>query len=134
MNDNKNSIVLLDDAAKQLGTMVQDTITFQTELNPIYKAISKKVVELFSVDGELDGMETKDLINLLKVMNEAQIKPVVELTKLVQSVNVLQEGSALREKITKLETLIANFTKPDDFKPDEDTDVVTAEFTDIKDV
>lgn len=103
---NKNEITLMGQTIQSLTTMVVDSVKYQTTVSPIFEQLGKRILDILNKEDELNAMETKDLLKLLDIANKAQIQPVVELTKLVQSVNALYEKSQLQDKINKLEQVV----------------------------
>lgn len=104
--ENKNEITLMGQTIQSLTTMVVESVNYQTTVSPIFEQLGKRILDILNKEDELNAMETKDLLKLLDIANKAQIQPVVELTKLVQSVNALYEKSQLQDKINKLEQVV----------------------------
>lgn len=98
--------VLIGNTVQSLTDLVTESVRYQTIVSPIFKELADKVLNILKSDDEIRDMETKDLIKLLEVANKAQIQPVIELTKLVQSVTALHERSALQNKIDKLQAVV----------------------------
>jgi len=98
--------VLIGNTVQSLTDLVIASVKYQTTVSPIFKELADKLLNILKSDEEINDMETKDLIKLLEVANKAQIQPVTELTKLVQSVTALHERSALQNKIDKLQAVV----------------------------
>ena len=137
MDTNNNNTALIDATVKDLRTMVEKSVNFQTLISPFYEKIVTSILDIFGADGELTTMEAKDLMKLLDITSKAQIQPVVELTKLVQSVTALCERSVLQEKISSLESIVKSLVGKDAQNKAEffemDGEVVPPDTTDSED-
>jgi hypothetical protein len=137
MDTNNNNTALIDATVKDLRTMVEKSVNFQTLISPVYEKIVTSILDIFGADGELTTMEAKDLMKLLDITSKAQIQPVVELTKLVQSVTALCERSVLQEKISSLESIVKSLVGKDAQNKAEffemDGEVVPPDTTDSED-
>lgn len=105
MNEN-TSIALIDSTITDLKLMIEDSVKFQVQVSPIYQNIADKILSMLNKQEELDHWEVKDLLKLLELSNKAQLAPVEQLTKLVQSVTALYERSQLQEKVDNLQQIV----------------------------
>jgi len=105
MNEN-TSIALIDSTITDLKLMIEDSVKFQVQVSPIYQNIAEKILSMLNKQEELDHWEVKDLLKLLELSNKAQLAPVEQLTKLVQSVTALYERSQLQEKVDNLQQIV----------------------------
>lgn len=111
----KNELTIIDDTSlinatvPQLVAMINDAVAHQTMVNPIYTRIHEMILERFENEDELDSMEVKELINLLKVVEKGKLAPVDQLTKLVQATAALYDRSEIEKKSRALDTLIEKF-------------------------
>lgn len=106
-----NSVTRMEDtsliniAINDLRSMVEDSIKYQTSVSPIYDKIAKTVLDIFEKQEELNGWEAKDLLKLLETVSKLRLKPIEELTSLVQSLTALYERSQLQDKIDELQDI-----------------------------
>ena len=102
----ETEIAIIDNTIEDLRVMVEESVRYQTEVTPIYSAISKKILEMVDSQEELNVWEPKDLLKLLDLSNKAQIQPIEQLTKLVQSVESLYEKTTLQGKLDQLTEVV----------------------------
>jgi hypothetical protein len=106
-----NDVALVDNTIEDLRLMIEESVKFQAHVSPIYKAISEKILNMLSNQEELAHMETKEMLKLLEISNKAQLAPVEQLTKLVQSVTALYQRSELQDKVDKLSQVVEEVTR-----------------------
>lgn len=102
----QNDLTLITSTVTELRTMVEDSVNFQMEVAPVYHKIAQRVLAIFDKEEELEQWSGKDLIKLLELTNKAQLQPVEQLTKLVQSITALYERSELQDKMHDLEVVV----------------------------
>lgn len=102
----KNNLALIDTTISDLRLMIEDSVKFQAVVSPIYQNISDKILGMLNREEELNHWEVKDLLKLLEVSNKAQLAPVEQLTKLVQSVTALYERSQLQDRVDQLTQIV----------------------------
>jgi hypothetical protein len=102
----RTELALIDTTISDLRLMIEDSVKFQAVVSPIYQNISDKILGMLNRQEELDHWEVKDLLKLLEVSNKAQLAPVEQLTKLVQSVTALYERSQLQDKVDHLTQIV----------------------------
>jgi hypothetical protein len=107
MTKETNSLMLLEDSISNIRDMVAQSVTYQTQAQPIYSDIANKILAMFEDQKELDMMATKDLLKLLDLSIKAQLQPIEQLTKLVQSLEALYDKSELKAKIENLDEVIS---------------------------
>lgn len=135
----KMEIALIDSTISDLKTMIETSVTFQVKVSPIYQGIADKILDMLNKEEELSHWEVKDLLKLLELSNKAQLAPVEQLTKLVQSVTALYERSQLQEKVDQLSHIVneineqkANAVNAPKFSADGDTEAVYKDIIDIE--
>ena len=104
--NNETGIALIDTTITDLRQMIEESVKFQTQVSPIYQNIADKILGMLNRQEELDHWEVKDLLKLLELSNKAQLAPVEQLTKLVQSVTALYERSQLQDKVDQLTQIV----------------------------
>lgn len=102
----KNNLALIETTVSDLKLMIEDSVKFQAVVSPVYQTISDKILSMVNRQEELDHWEVKDLLKLLEVSNKAQLAPVEQLTKLVQSVTALYEKSQLQDRVDHLTKIV----------------------------
>lgn len=103
---NETGIALIDTTITDLRQMIEESVKFQSQVSPIYQNIADKILGMLNKQEELDHWEVKDLLKLLELSNKAQLAPVEQLTKLVQSVTALYERSQLQDKVDQLTQIV----------------------------
>ena len=106
MNERTNDLALIETTVTDLRDMIEESVKFQAQVSPIYQSISDKILGMLNKQEELDHWEVKDLLKLLEVSNKAQLAPVEQLTKLVQSVTALYERSQLQDRVDQLTQIV----------------------------
>jgi hypothetical protein len=99
-------LALIDTTIADLKTMIEESVKFQVQVSPVYQNIADKILGMLNRQEELDHWEVKDLLKLLELSNKAQLAPVEQLTKLVQSVTALYERSQLQDKVDQLSQIV----------------------------
>ena len=102
----KSEIISLNTNMAQLSELVTNAVAVHVEVAPIYKSITDKILGILGSESELSNMETKDLIKLLDVASKAQIAPIEQLTKLVQSISALHEQQQTKSKMDELQAVV----------------------------
>lgn len=105
--ENNNGII--ERTVGDLKGLIEQNLNVQMGVIPVYKEISNRILEMFNRDEELANWEAKDLIKLLDLSNKAQIAPIEQITKLVQSITALYERSQLQEKIDNMSEVVKKF-------------------------
>ena len=105
MNEN-NELKLVDSTVSELTVMIEESVKFQAKVSPVYQTIANKILGMLNKQEELDNWEVKDLLKLLELSNKAQLAPVEQLTKLVQSVSALYERGQLHGRVDELAQLV----------------------------
>lgn len=133
MNEEHN-LALIETTVADLRDMIEQSVKFQSNVSPIYQAISDKILGMLNKQEELDHWEVKDLLKLLELSNKAQLAPVEQLTKLVQSVTALYEGSKLQDRVDHLNKLVDEIKnkKEEIIEHELDSSEEAAEYEDIK--
>lgn len=133
MNE-ENNIALIDNTVADLREMIEDSVKFQANVSPIYHAISDKILGMLNKQEELDHWEVKDLLKLLELSNKAQLAPVEQLTKLVQSVTALYERGKLQDRVDHLNKLVNEIQNKKDevIEHQDDTEGETIEYESIE--
>jgi hypothetical protein len=108
MEKNTN-IALIENTVSEFKTLVEDATEYQLKVSPIYRKLNEKILEMLSKEDELAHMEMKDLLKVLEISNKAQLQPVEQLTKLVQSVTQLYEKTQLQNKVNELTAMVEQF-------------------------
>jgi hypothetical protein len=103
---NTNEVAAINTNMLQLSALVTDAVNMHVEVAPIYKNITDSILKILGSESELSNMETKDLIKLLEVSSKAQIAPIEQLTKLVQSISNLYEQQQTRKKMDELQAVV----------------------------
>ena len=124
-----NEVQVISNTIEDIREMVEDSVAFQAEVSPIYKKLSQRILDTLNTEEELAAMEHKDLLKLLDLSNKAQLAPIEQLTKLIQSVQSLHERSELQSKIDNLTEVVDEMQKA---KDDAQGDVIDA--TDLDDI
>jgi len=125
----ETSIALIENTVADLRTMIEESVRFQSVVSPIYQNISNKLLGMLNRQEELDSWEVKDLLKLLELSNKAQLAPVEQLTKLVQSVTALYEGGKLQDRVDQLKQIVDEINHKKDEA--EIHDAETIEYEDI---
>jgi hypothetical protein len=99
-------LALIDTTITDLKTMIEESVKFQVQVSPVYQNIADKILGMLNRQEELDHWEVKDLLKLLELSNKAQLAPVEQLTKLVQSVTALYERSQLQDRVDQLTQIV----------------------------
>lgn len=133
MNEEHN-LALIETTVADLRDMIEQSVKFQANVSPVYQAISDKILGMLNKQEELDHWEVKDLLKLLELSNKAQLAPVEQLTKLVQSVTALYEGSKLQDRVDHLNKLVdeINSKKDEVIEHEPDSSEETTEYEDIE--
>jgi len=106
MNEKTNDLALIETTVTDLRSMIEDSVKFQAVVSPVYQSISDKILSMLNKQEELDHWEVKDLLKLLELSNKAQLAPVEQLTKLVQSVTALYEKGKLQDRVDQLKQIV----------------------------
>jgi len=101
-----NELQIVNNTIADITSMVEDSVRFQKQVSPIYSRITTAILGMLDNESELSRWEAKDLVKLLDLSNKAQLAPVEQLTKLIQSVQSLYERTELQEKIDKLSDVV----------------------------
>lgn len=109
-----NDITLINETVVSIREMVEASVQYQVKVTPIYTAISDKILDMLNKNEELSSWEAKDLLKLLDLANKAQLQPIEQLTKLVQSVESLYDRSELQNKIDKVTALVEEIKEKSD--------------------
>lgn len=130
----ENNIALIDNTVADLRDMIEESVKFQANVSPVYQAISDKILGMLNKQEELDHWEVKDLLKLLELSNKAQLAPVEQLTKLVQSVTALYERGKLQDRVDHLKQLVdeINHKKDEVIEHQEKAENETIEYEDIE--
>lgn len=104
--NNKHDLALIETTVTDLRDMIEESVKFQAQVSPVYQSISDKILSMLNKQEELDHWEVKDLLKLLELSNKAQLAPVEQLTKLVQSVTALYERSQLQDRVDQLTQIV----------------------------
>lgn len=133
MNEEHN-LALIETTVADLRDMIEQSVKFQANVSPVYQAISDKILGMLNKQEELDHWEVKDLLKLLELSNKAQLAPVEQLTKLVQSVTALYEGSKLQDRVDHLNKLVdeINSKKDEVIEHEPNFSEETTEYEDIE--
>lgn len=105
-DNNKGEVQLIGDNLESLKVLVTDSLDAQLEFAPIYKQLIDKVLIMVNKEEELKSWEAKDLLKLLDLAGKARLAPIEQLTKLIQSIQALQDTSALQDKMENLSKVI----------------------------
>jgi len=131
--DKENEIAIIDNTISDIRRMVEESVAYQTIVTPVYASISKKILEMFDKDEELRVWQVKDLMKLLEISNKAQLQPIEQLTKLVQSVEALYDRSELQSKMDELSDVVNEIKEAKD-KSNEHLNNNVVDYTHIEDV
>lgn len=96
----------LQTSMSQLADLVTDAVAQHAVLSPVYQNITTEVLKVLGSESEIQNMETKNLIKLLEVAGKAQINPIEQLTKLVQSLTALHDQQQMKSKMTELQAIV----------------------------
>jgi succinylglutamate desuccinylase len=129
----ENEIAIIDNTISDIRRMVEESVAYQTIVTPVYASISKKILEMFDKDEELRVWQVKDLMKLLEISNKAQLQPIEQLTKLVQSVEALYDRSELQSKMDELSDVVNEIKEAKD-KSNEHLNNNVVDYTHIEDV
>lgn len=102
----ETGLALIDTTISDLRQMIEESVKFQVQVSPVYQTIADKILGMLNRQEELDHWEVKDLLKLLELSNKAQLAPVEQLTKLVQSVTALYERSQLQDRVDQLTQIV----------------------------
>lgn len=132
----KNEVALIDSTIYDLKVMIEDSVKFQAKVSPIYKKLVDRILDMFNKDEELSNWEPKELIKLLELSNKAQLAPVEQLTKLVQSVTALYGTSELQDRVDRISQVVdeLNKKKKDYIESQDEEEAQQWEKEDIKEV
>jgi hypothetical protein len=108
MEKNTN-IALIENTVSEFKTLVEDATEYQLKVSPIYRKLNEQILAMLNKEDELAHMEMKDLLKVLEISNKAQLQPVEQLTKLVQSVTQLYEKTQLQNKVNELTAMVEQF-------------------------
>ena len=109
-----NEIALINSTVNDIREMVEASVAYQTEVTPIYASISRKILDMLDREEELRAWQVKDLLKLLDLSNKAQLQPIEQLTKLVQSVEALYDRTELQSKMDELSEVVDEIKKAKD--------------------
>lgn len=134
MKEEDTSLALIDTTVADLRDMIEESVKFQANVSPIYHAISDKILGMLNKQEELDHWEVKDLLKLLELSNKAQLAPVEQLTKLVQSVTALYERGKLQDRVDQLKQLVdeINHKKDEVIEHQDEPEDETTEYESIE--
>jgi len=134
MSQEENSVALIETTVADLRTMIEESVKFQSQVSPIYQSISDKILGMLNKQEELDHWEVKDLLKLLELSNKAQLAPVEQLTKLVQSVSALHDQNRLQDRVSELKQIVdeINHKRDEVIEHAAETTEETTEYADIE--
>lgn len=131
-----NELTIVDKTVDELRRMVEKNLEIQAEVLPVYESISKKILSIVNKEEELPHWEAKDLLKLLDLSNKAQLAPIEQLTKLVQSITALHERSALQEKVNQISDVVKELEDAKSSKAKKsiiDSEDIEVDYQDVED-
>ncbi len=105
----QNELTTFKEEALTLSTMLVKAVETYEATMPIIDKIHKKILDIFAEEESLNVMSQKDLMSLLKLMSDAQLKPIGELTKMAVAIKDLQEATELADRIKAVEQIVETY-------------------------
>ncbi len=106
MNQENNSLELIDTQVTKLATLLEGSLTAIEEVSPVYRSIANKILTMVNDDKELSAWDAKDLLKLLDLSTKAQLEPIKKLTDLIHAIQSMRETSAMSEKMRELNDVV----------------------------
>lgn len=104
--ENDNSLEVIDNKVTQLSTLLEGSLTAIVEVSPIYREITKRILDMVNDPDELSAWDAKDLLKLLDLANKSQLEPLKKATELIHAIQSMRETSAMSEKMRELNDVV----------------------------
>jgi hypothetical protein len=109
LENRENENPIIQQTLGDLRVLIEENLNVQMGVIPVYKEISRRILDIFSKEEELAHLEAKDLIKLLDLSNKAQLAPIEQITKLVQALSTMYDRSQLKDQVDNLKKGVAQF-------------------------